>query len=85
MRPQNAPATWMPTASTENGPTTTAPLGASYQHHVLVALTGNSNTHHIDHTAQPSVTYEYGVAAYWDGAHHPLGQISNRAYAQPWE
>ena len=60
-------------------------LGASYQHHVLAALTGNANTHHIDHTAQPGVTYEYGVAAYWDGAYHPLGQISNRAYAQPWE
>ena len=60
-------------------------LGASYQHHVLAALTGNANTHHIDHTAQPGVTYEYGVAAYWDGAYHPLGQISNRAYARPWE
>ena len=60
-------------------------LGASYQHHVLAALTGNANTQYIDHTAQPGVTYEYGVAAYWDGAYHPLGQISNRAYAQPWE
>ena len=60
-------------------------LGASYQRHVLVALTGNANTHHIDHTAQPGVTYEYGVAAYWDGYPHPLGQISNRAYARPWE
>ena len=60
-------------------------MGASYQRHVLAALTGNANTHHIDHTAQPSVTYEYGVAAYWDGAYHPLGQISNRAYARPWE
>ena len=60
-------------------------LGASYQHHVLAALTGNAGTHYIDHTAQPGVTYEYGVAAYWDGAYHPLGQISNRAYARPWE
>ena len=60
-------------------------LGASYQRHVLVALTGNANTHHIDHTAQPGVTYEYGVAAYWDGYTRPLGQISNRAYARPWE
>ena len=60
-------------------------LGTSYQHHVLVALTGNANTHHIDHTAQPGVTYEYGVAAYWDGYPHPLGQISNRAHARPWE
>ena len=60
-------------------------LGASYRDHVLVALTGNANTHYIDHTAQPGVTYEYGVAAYWDGAYHPLGQISNRAYARPWE
>ena len=60
-------------------------LGASYQHHVLAALTGNANTQYIDHTAQPGVTYEYGVAAYWDGAYHPLGQISNRAYARPWE
>ena len=60
-------------------------LGASYRNHVLVALTGNANTHYIDHTAQPGVTYEYGVAAYWDGYTHPLGQISNRAYARPWE
>ena len=60
-------------------------LGASYRDHVLVALTGNADTHYIDHTAQPGVTYEYGVAAYWDGAYHPLGQISNRAYAHPWE
>ena len=60
-------------------------LGASYRDHVLVALTGNANTHYIDHTAQPGVTYEYGVAAYWDGYIHPLGQISNRAYARPWE
>ena len=60
-------------------------LGASYRDHVLVALTGNANTHYIDHTAQPGVTHEYGVAAYWDGAYHPLGQISNRAYARPWE
>ena len=60
-------------------------LGSSYRDHVLVALTGNANTQYIDHTAQPGVTYEYGVAAYWDGYTHPLGQISNRAYARPWE
>ena len=29
-------------------------LGASYQHHVLVALTGNANTHHIDTPRNPA-------------------------------
>ncbi len=60
-------------------------LGASYRDHVLVALTGNAETQFIDHTAEPGVTYEYGVAAYRDGTLHPLGQISNRAYARTWE
>ena len=57
-------------------------LGDSYRDHVLVARTGNANTHLIDHTAAAGFTYEYGVAAYQNGE---LRQISNRAYARPWE
>ena len=59
-------------------------LGDSYRHHVMVAQTGNANTAYIDHTAQPGVTYEYGVAAYRDGYPHPLSSISHRAYARTW-
>ena len=54
-------------------------LGDSYRHHVLVAQTGNADTAYIDHTAQPGVTYEYGVAAYRDGYPNPLSSISHRA------
>ena len=59
-------------------------LGDSYRHHVMVAQTGNANTAYIDHTAQPGVTYEYGVAAYRDGYPNPLSAISHRAYARTW-
>ena len=57
-------------------------LGDSYRHHVLVAQTSNADTAYIDHTAQPGVTYEYGVAAYRDGYPNPLSSISHRAYAR---
>ena len=52
---------------------------------LLVPQTGSANTVFIDHTAQPGVTYEYGVAAYRDGHDDPLSPISHRAYARPWE
>ena len=45
--------------------------------------TGNTNTAYIDHTAQPKVTYEYGMAAHRDGYPNPMSSISHRAYAEP--
>ena len=63
----------------------TRTLGHSYQDHVLVPQTGSAATSYVDYTAEPGVTYEYGVAAYRDGFENPLSPISHRAYARTWE
>ena len=60
-------------------------LGDSYDDHVLVAQTGNANTSYIDHTAEPGIAYEYGVAAYRSRFSDPLSPISHPAYARSWE
>ena len=60
-------------------------LGDSYRDHVLVAYSSGNSTSFIDHTVEVGVTYEYGVAAYRDGYPNPMGPISHRAYARPWE
>ena len=63
----------------------TSQLGDSYENHVLAAQTGNANTIHIDHTAEPGIAYEYGVAAYRSRFSDPLSPISHPAYARSWE
>ena len=60
-------------------------LGDSYQDHVLIPQTGSAATSYVDYTAEPGVTYEYGVAAYREGHENPLSPISHRAYARPRE
>ena len=63
----------------------TSRLGDSYENHVLVAQTGNANTSYIDHTAEPGIAYEYGVAAYRSRFSDSLSPISHPAYARSWE
>ena len=63
----------------------TSRLGDSYENHVLAAQTGNANTIYIDHTAEPGIAYEYGVAAYRSRFSDPLSPISHPAYARSWE
>ena len=63
----------------------TSRLGDSYENHVLVAQTGNANTTYIDHTAEPGIAYEYGVAAYRSRFSDRLSPISHPAYARSWE
>ena len=63
----------------------TSRLGDSYENHVLAAQTGNANTIYIDHTAEPGIEYEYGVAAYRSRFSDPLSPISHPAYARAWE
>ena len=65
--------------------TDTRRLGDSYEDHVLAAQTGNANTIYIDHTAEPGIAYEYGVAAYRSRFSDPLSTISHPAYARSWE
>ena len=63
----------------------TSRLGDSYENHVLAAQTGNANTSYIDHTAEPGIAYEYGVAAHRSRFSDPLSPISHPAYARAWE
>ena len=63
----------------------TSRLGDSYENHVLAAQTGNANTIYIDHTAEPGIVYEYGVAAHRSRFSDALSPISHPAYARSWE